>query len=393
MRILFVADGRSAIALNWIGGIIARGHEVHLLSTFPCETQIGLASLEFVPVAFSKLKSEKAGASSAASSRRLGGAALVRVRTGLRQWLGPLTFASATRQLRAAIERVQPDLVHVMRIPYEGMVAALAMETTNLPLLVSVWGNDFTLHAPSTPWMSAYTRRALRRADALHADCRRDVRHAVHWGFDHLRPSLVLPGAGGIQLDLFHPAAHPDLQVMERTPVLINPRGVRAYVRNDTFFKALPLVVQRFPNCRILCTGMMGDGKIERWVEELGLRAHVDLLPVQTRVQMAALFRGAQLAVSPTTHDGTPNTLLEAMASGCLPVAGDLELIREWITPGVNGLLVDAGDPGAIAEAIMVGFENPDLCRRAEAINRRLIAERAEFNHCMLEAENFYQRL
>ena len=33
-------------------------------------------------------------------------------------------------------------------------------------------------------------------------------------------------------------------------------------------------------------------------------------------------------------HDGTPNTLLEGMACGCLPVAGDLDSIREWLKPG-----------------------------------------------------------
>ena len=40
---------------------------------------------------------------------------------------------------------------------------------------------------------------------------------------------------------------------------------------------------------------------------------------------MAALFRQAQVMLSITTHDGTPNTLLEGLASGCFPIAGDIE--------------------------------------------------------------------
>ena len=60
---------------------------------------------------------------------------------------------SSARRLQELIRRLQPELVHAMRIPYEGMVAALARPS--MPLLISVWGNDFTLHARSTPLMAA----------------------------------------------------------------------------------------------------------------------------------------------------------------------------------------------------------------------------------------------
>ena len=121
-----------------------------------------------------------------------------------------------------------------------------------LPLLVSVWGNDFTLHAPSTPWMRQATRRALARADALHSDTQRDLLLASDWGFDPAKPGIVLPGGGGIQLDVFYPPDTPP------GPVVINPRGLRAYVRNDTFFKAVPLVLEQIPEARFLCPTMQG---------------------------------------------------------------------------------------------------------------------------------------
>ena len=81
-----------------------------------------------------------------------------------------------------------------MRIPFEGMVASSAK--TDAPLLVSVWGNDFTLHAESTPLMASYTGKTLEKADALHADCKRDIRLGVGRGFDCTKPSVVLPGGG-----------------------------------------------------------------------------------------------------------------------------------------------------------------------------------------------------
>ena len=44
------------------------------------------------------------------------------------------------------------------------------------------------------------------------------------------------------------------------------------------------------------------------------------------------------------------------MAIGCLPVCGDIESIREWITNGENGILVDPTDPYALAEAVQRGI-------------------------------------
>jgi glycosyltransferase involved in cell wall biosynthesis len=108
---------------------------------------------------------------------------------------------------------------------------------------------------------------------------------------------------------------------------------------------------------------------------------------------MAELFRGSQIAISPSTHDGTPNTLLEAMASGCFPIAGDIESLREWITSGVNGLLVDPGDPAALAKAILLALRDPEMRRRAAQSNRELIRQRAEYHHVMRQAEKFYRQV
>ena len=51
MRLLFIADGRSPIANNWINYFVNRGDEVHLVSTFDCNPDYELASYNFVPVA------------------------------------------------------------------------------------------------------------------------------------------------------------------------------------------------------------------------------------------------------------------------------------------------------------------------------------------------------
>src|SRR5512134_2234614 len=103
MRTLFVADGRSPIAQNWIRYFVERGSEVYLASTFACSLDFPLNGLEIIPVGFSSLRkgTRRPGT---ASARTLG------LRTALRHWFAPLTIRRAAQRLRDFTERVKPDL-------------------------------------------------------------------------------------------------------------------------------------------------------------------------------------------------------------------------------------------------------------------------------------------
>jgi len=379
MKILYVVDARSPIATHWIRHFSQRGDEVHIASSFQCSLDFPIKSLEIIPVAFSSVKrpTQRPGT---ASARTLG------LRTAIRHWFGPLTIRRAAQRLRGYIEHVQPDIVHAMRIPYEGMMSADAYNGT--PLIVSIWGNDFTLHAPSTSLMSHYTRWTMQVADALHSDCHRDVRLAREWGFSAEKAHLVTPGNGGIRGDVFYPPEQP-----VENPITINPRGFRPYVRNDAFFRAIPLVLAKHPNAKFICALMAGEPQAEDWIRELGIGGAVELLSPLPHTKMADVFRRAQIVVSPSVHDGTPNTLLEGMACGCFPVAGDLESIREWITPDENGLLFDSNNPQSIADAVITAIENKNLREKAAGLNREIISARAEYRSNMQRAEEFYGSL
>lgn len=379
MRLLFVADGRSPIAQNWIRHFAERGDEVILASTFACDVDFPLERLEFTPVAFSAAKRH-------VRSPRTASASTLNLRTVIRQWLGPLTVSGAARRLRALIEETKPDLVHAMRIPYEGMLAADAY--ADVPLVVSVWGNDFTLHAPSTPLMRHYTRWTMNAADALHADCQRDLRLARALGFRNDKQTLVAPGNGGVRSDVFYPP-----QELVKAPIIVNPRGFRAYVRNESFFKSIPLVLAKRPEARFICSSMQGEAQAMRWVKEMHIGDAVRLDPSLPHARMANVFRSAQVVVSPSVHDGTPNSLLESMACGCFPVAGDLESIREWITHGQNGLLVNPNDPQSIADGILLALESEDLRKEAAGLNQNIIASRAQYARSMGKVEEFYREV
>jgi glycosyltransferase involved in cell wall biosynthesis len=409
MRILIVADGRSPITRRWLQALLERGHAVSLLSSFPCAPPVfgwpgepsgELEHFSVLAVAYSQYASGGGAAAGGTGSTSAGFVRRVvrRFRSlslAGRYLLGPLSVRNLADRFEDQVETVHPELVHALRIPFEGMLASFTPR--DIPLIVSIWGNDLTLHAPGSAWMAALTQTTLRRAQGLMADAHRDLRLAVQWGFAAQAPALVVPGSGGIRLDeVDRPSNTPlDLAALgigPDCPLVINPRGLRpGSVRTDTFFKAIPGVLEKFPEVRFICPSLAGQAEAERWVRTLGIAAHLLLLPTLPQPQLWELFRRAQVFVSPSAHDGTPNSLLEAMACGCFPVAGDIESLREWIVPGVNGMLVPPGDAPALAEAICAGLSNLALRPQAASRNREIIRCRAASGPVMDQVEAFYR--
>ncbi|NMB55230.1 MAG: glycosyltransferase [Leptolinea sp.] len=395
MKILLVADGRSPITRGWIKTLELAELETSLISTFPCEPLPGVRELRIIPAAFSALAgSQVNGRSSSHRSRTRG--LVSRFRGWFlagRYWLGPLSLPFSRNSCLKAINEIKPDVVHALRIPFEGMLARVT--PPEIPFAVSIWGNDLTLHAQGSPLMAWETRRTLRRADGLMADAHRDLRLACEWGFHADLPTLCVPGGGGIDLPAMLAALKNEsaltADIPAGTPVVINPRGFRpGSVRHDTFFKSIPLILKEEPQTIFLCAGMAGQPEALDWVERLGIARSVRLLPFLVQEELWRLFLRAQVSLSISQHDGTPNSLLESMALGCYPVAGDIESTREWIVDGENGRLVDPSDEIAAAQAVLEGLRSPALVEQAAAKNMGIIHERADRNSQYPAVHVFY---
>lgn len=384
MHILVVADGRSPTTRSYIQSLQSLGYLVSLASTFPTTELPGLHAFEVFPIVFARFAGSQTGASTSRSARstvqQLKHAFRVLL-APIRYNLGPLTIRFYTQRYLSFLSRLQPNLVHALRIPFEGMLASLTPE--QVPLVVSTWGNDLTLHADRSPAMRWGTRRTLKRANGFIADTQRDGRLGRQWGFDAAKPLLVVPASGGLELDrIDRPRPHllEDLprKLGEKTPLVINPRGFRpGSVRNDTFFQAIPLVLEKMPDVQFACSAMQGQPEALAWVNQLGIAAQTLLLPTLPQETLWETFKLAQVTASISQHDGTPGSLLEAMACGCFPVAGDIESLREWITPGENGLLVDPADPKETASALLQALQNKELRQQAAQKNRQILEQRA----------------
>ncbi len=403
MKILLVADGRSPITRRWIESMREDNIEVCLASTYPCTRPEGISDFYQIPVAFSNFSRRKKTSSPEAPD------AVPPVNTGkglvsrfrplfmrARYILGPLTLPFYSLKLIRIVNKIRPDGVHALRIPFEGMLAAQL--PASVPLAVSIWGNDLTLHAKGSWLMEKATAYTLERADALAADAARDIRLGKLWGFSPDKQTLVIPGNGGISLSDIRLTADEGQSGLGWLPadyhIIINPRGFRpGSVRNDTFFKSIPLVLAKIPNTLFLCCSMAGQPEALEWVSRLKIEKNVVLLPTLRQEDLWPLFGRAEASVSVSQHDGTPNSLLEAMSLGCFPIAGDIESVREWITPGINGILIDPDSPEQLANAVICAIGNEQLRMQAAEQNRELIMARAEKSVVSASLAAFYRRL
>ena len=231
----------------------------------------------------------------------------------------------------------------------------------------------------------------MQRADGFTADCYEDIRHAREWGLYPDIPAIFAPGSGGLDLQklLGVKGASGETEL-----AIINPRGIRpVYVMNDAFFKSLPAVLREVPGLKVYCAAMRDEKDAEKWVDAFNLHGMVQLLAPMPQADLWQIIARCRLVVSPAIHDGTPNSVLEAMALGCLPVVGNIESLREWIEDGWNGILFDPMDTASIAGAILRGLRDEELQQQARRINAGLVAERADRKVVMPLVNDFYRKV
>ena len=123
---------------------------------------------------------------------------------------------------------------------------------------------------------------------------------------------------------------------------------------------------------------IVGDGpernRIKQRVETLGLTGSVTL--TGQRDSAEPYYGVANLAVLPSWSEGSPNALLEAMAAGVPVTATAVGGIPEMVTNGQSALLVQPGDPKALAEVMTRVLEDPSLAADLVAQAQKLIRER-----------------
>lgn len=123
---------------------------------------------------------------------------------------------------------------------------------------------------------------------------------------------------------------------------------------------------------------IVGDGPllpaVRRQVQDLGLQDAVWLPGARADVQ--ALLQTFDVFALPSLAEGTPVSMLEAMACGLPVVASRVGGIPEVVDDGVQGILVAVGDVEALAQAIIQYAQDPGLRARHGRAARTRVEER-----------------
>lgn len=106
------------------------------------------------------------------------------------------------------------------------------------------------------------------------------------------------------------------------------------------------------------------------------LRDRVRFVSTMPHDQLLDVYRRATVVVNPSLSESFGMSVVEAMATGTPVVATAVGGMREILADGVGGILVQPGDPGRLAEAILAVLDDPALREELGTTGRARVAAR-----------------
>ena len=107
---------------------------------------------------------------------------------------------------------------------------------------------------------------------------------------------------------------------------------------------------------------------------------------------MTALLDECSFTVLPSLSEGLPNAVLESLAQGRAVVASAVGGIPEILNRG-GGILVPAGDPEALADAMRSLLADPTLAARLGAEGRAVVSDGFGIDRMVEESLQLYRGL
>lgn len=339
MKVLIVA-GVARSLVNFRGPLIrelrSRGYEV--VAAAPFATPQLLEALAALGARFCELPLSRAGTN-------------------------PLHDLRTINYLRELFRAERPDVVltyTIKPIIYSG-IAAAGLRCARLFAMVTGLGYTFgKTEGAKQRIVGQVTRRlyglALRRYEGIvfqNPDDQADFRAAK------LLPRgvrVTRVNGSGVDLDQFAPVELPTRASFLMVGRLLKEKGVLEYL------SAARLIKKRHPGTTFRLVGSLDPNPSslsKHDVEDLQKEGLVEYLGRLEDVRPA--IAASSIYVLPSYREGTPRTVLEAMAMGRAVITTDVPGCRETVEHGVNGLLVPARDVPALASAMEQLILSPEL--------------------------------
>jgi glycosyltransferase involved in cell wall biosynthesis len=196
------------------------------------------------------------------------------------------------------------------------------------------------------------------RADFVAAGCLADA------------SKTFLINGSGVDVDHFRPAALPDAPVFLMLTRLIRAKGI------DEYADAASLLRAELPDAQFLLAGPLETGPDAFSDREVSSWSERGLEYLGSIEDVRPVIAGCSVFVLPSWREGTPRSVLEAMAMARPIVTTDAPGCRETTQDGVNGHLVPVGDPVRLAAAMRDLARDPAKRKRMGEAGRRIAEER-----------------
>ena len=220
-----------------------------------------------------------------------------------------------------------------------------------------------TAHGDARVWALRRSRTAaFRRAEHAFfpSGFLREI--ALGWGIDRGRTS-ILPNPTPVL---------PDFEPREALRARFGMTGPTLVLAGRlTSAKAVPVALDAVGRVDGVSLLVVGDGPdradLERRCTQAGLGERVRFLGSRPRDEVLSLFHAADAALLSSAWENFPHAVVEALAAGTPVIATAVGGVPEVVHDGRNGLLVPAGDPEALAEAIGRFLSDGELAGRLRA--------------------------
>ncbi|HEX5460818.1 MAG TPA: glycosyltransferase family 4 protein [Steroidobacteraceae bacterium] len=271
--------------------------------------------------------------------------------------------------------RLRPDALigYTAKPVIWGSLAGRMAGVENVVAMITGLGFAFTENGSAHSWVSVLVGRlyriALRRCNSVVFQNPDDQEEFVRRRLIRRGSRTFVVKGSGVDLHEFRPAILPDSPIFLLVARVLRDKGIRE------FCEAAMRVKSRYPESSFRLVGWfdpenpraVSPVELESWcangvVEYRG--------PVEdVRVEMAQ----CRVYVLPSYREGTPRTVLEAMAMGRPIITTDAPGCRETVRHGWNGYLVPVRDSSALASAMESFIAEPRLVEKMGANSRQLV--------------------